>query len=81
MDPEAGPTEAFSSNKSPPGWLGDNIKVKCATIAGVLNLMGEKGRLIRRRKGKQKVLRSRAEDGNRKRIKSEETTPKIDSRF
>ena len=49
----------------------DNIDVKCDTIAGVLNLMLEEGRLIRLRKGEQKVLWSLAEDGNRKRIKSE----------
>ena len=63
MDPEAGPTEAFSSKKTFRE-LADNTKVQCDTIAGVLNVMGEEGRLIRFRRGKQKVLRSRARGGD-----------------
>ena len=61
--------------------LRENIDVKCDTVAGVLNLMLEEGVLIRRRKGKQKVLWSLAEDGNRKRNKSAEKPPDTASRF
>ena len=61
--------------------MGDNIKVQCDTIADALNVMGEEGGLIRRRKGKQKVLWSLAEDGNRKRNKSEAKPLKTGSRF
>ena len=31
--------------------LRENIEVKCDTIAGVLNVMGEEGRLIRQTEG------------------------------
>ena len=51
------------------------------TIAGLLNVMGEEGRLIRLRKSEQKVLWSLGEDGNRKRIKCQEKPPKTGSRF
>ena len=61
--------------------LGDNIKVKCGTIAGTLNMMRKEGQLVRRRRGRQKVLWSLAEDGNRKRINGEEEPPKTASRF
>ena len=43
--------------------LGDYIKVKWAAIACVLNVMGEEDRLIRCRRGKQKVLLRRATGG------------------
>ena len=49
--------------------LRDNIEIQYDTIAGLLNVMGEEGRLIRLRKSEQKVLWSLGEDGNRKRIK------------
>ena len=41
----------------------------------------EEGGLSRRRKGRQKVLWNRAEDGNHKRNKNEEKTPKTGSGF
>ena len=45
------------------GELREYIELQYNTIAGVLNVMGEKGCLIRRRRGKQEVLRSRATGG------------------
>ena len=61
--------------------LRDNIEIQYDTIAGLLNVMGEEGRLIRLRKSEQKVLWSLGEDGNRKRIKCQEKPPKTGSRF
>ena len=61
--------------------LRENIEVTYDAIAGVLNQMLEEGGLMRCRKGRQEVLLSLAEDGNRKRIKSEEQPPKTGSRF
>ena len=59
----------------------ENIEVKCDAIAGVLNQMLEDGRLVRRRKGKQKVLWSLAEDGNLKQMKSAEKPPETASQI
>ena len=59
----------------------ENIEVKCDAIAGVLNQMLEDGRLVRRRKGKQKVLWSLAGNGKRERIIDEDKPPKTGSRF
>ncbi len=76
MDPEVGPVEGFTSRTRE---LRDNIEIQYDTIADILNVMGEEGRLIRRRKGKKKVLWSLAEDGNQKRTKSVEKPPKTGS--
>ena len=76
MDPEVGPVEGFTSRTRE---LRDNIEIQYDTIADILNVMGEEGRLIRRRKSKKKVLWSLAEDGNRKRTKSVEKPPKTGS--
>ena len=78
MDPEVGPVEGFTSRTRE---LRDNIEIQYDTIADILNVMGEEGRLIRRRKSKKKVLWSLAEDGNRKRTKSVEKPPKTGSHF
>ena len=61
--------------------LRENTEIQYDTIAGVLNVMGEEGRLIRIRKGEQKVLWGRTTGGNRKRNKSEEKPLKTGSRF
>ena len=61
--------------------LGDNIKVKCGTIAGTLNMMRKEGQLVRRRRGRQKVPWSLAGNGKRERIKDEEKLSKTGSRF
>ncbi len=61
--------------------LRENIEARNDTIAGVLNGMLEEGRLIRRRKGKQKVLWSLAEDGDQERMQSEEKPLKTGSRL
>ena len=59
----------------------ENIETRYDTIAGVLNDMLEKGRLIRRRKGKRKVLWSLAEAGNQERMQSGEKALKTSSRL
>jgi len=61
--------------------LRENINVRNDTIAGVLNGMREEGRLLRRRKGKQRALWSLAEDGNPERLQSGEKPHKTGSRF
>ena len=61
--------------------LRKNIEDRIDTIAYVLNLMLEDGRLVRRRKGKQKVLWSLAEDGNQERMQCGEKLLKTGSRF
>ena len=61
--------------------LRENIEARCDTIAGVLNHMLEDGRLVRRRKGKQKVLWSLAGNGQQERTNDEEKPPKTGSRF
>ena len=48
-----------------------NVEARSGTIAGVLNVMEDEARLIRRLKGNQKVLWSRATGGKRE---SDETT-------
>ena len=73
---EQNPGEGISTRE-----LRENIEIRCDTIAGVLNHMLEEGRLIRRRKGKQKVLWSLVEDGNRQRMQSGEKPLKTGSRF
>ena len=73
---EENPGEGISTRE-----LRENIEVRCDTIAGVLNGMLEEGRLIRRRKGKQRVLWSLAEDGNPQRMQSGEKPLKTGSRF
>ena len=73
---EENPREGISTRE-----LRENIEARCDTIAGVLNHMLEEGRLIRRRKGKQKVLWSLAEDGNQERMQSKEKPLKTGSRF
>ena len=73
---EENPGEGISTRE-----LRENIEVKCDTIAGVLNQMLEDGRLVRRRKGKQTVLWSLADNGKRERIKDEGKPPKTGSRF
>ena len=73
---EENPGEGISTRE-----LRENIEVKCDTIAGVLNQMLEDGRLVRRRKGRQKVLWSLAGNGKRERIKDEDKPPKTGSRF
>ena len=73
---EENPGEGISTRE-----LRENIEVKCDTIAGVLNQMLEDGRLLRRRKGRQKVLWSLAGNGKRERIKDEDEPPKTGSRF
>ena len=61
--------------------LRENIEARNDTIAGVLNLMLEDGRLVRRRKGKQKVLWSLAEEGNQEPMQSGEKPLRTGSRF
>ncbi len=80
MDPEAGPVEGVTSKNHDPGTT-RNIEARNDTIAGVLNEMLEEGRLIRRRKGKQKVLWSLAEDGDQERMQSGEKPLKTGSRL
>ena len=74
MDPEA--LQELTTRE-----LRENIEARYDTIVGVLNLMLEEGDLVRRRKGKQNVLSNPAEDGNSKRIQSEENPPETGSRF
>ena len=59
----------------------ENIEARNDTIAGILNLMLEDGHLVRRRKGKQKILWSLADNGKRERIKDEEKPLKTGSRL
>ena len=73
---EKNPGEGISTRE-----LRENIEIRCDTIAGVLNHMLEEGRLVRRRKGKQKVLWSLAEDGNQQRMQSGEKPLKTGSRL
>ncbi len=73
---EENPGEGISTRE-----LRDNIEARNDTIAGVLNGMLEEGRLIRRRKGKQKVLWSLAEDGDQERMQSEEKPLKTGPRL
>ena len=73
---EQNPGEGISTRE-----LRENIEIRCDTIAGVLNGMLEEGRLLRRRKGKQKVLWSLAENGKRERIRDEDKALKTGSRF
>ncbi|MCY3757198.1 MAG: AAA family ATPase, partial [Acidobacteria bacterium] len=73
---EQNPGEGISTRE-----LRENIEIRCDSIAGVLNGMLEEGRLLRRRKGKQKVLWSLAEDGNQQRTQSGEKSLKTGSRF
>ena len=73
---EQNPGEGISTRE-----LRENIEIRCDTIAGVLNGMLEEGWLLRRRKGKQKVLWSLAEGGNRQRTQSGEKPLKTGSRF
>ena len=73
---EENPGEGISTRE-----LRENIDARCDTIAGTLNQMLEEGRLVRRRKGKQKVLWSLGEVGNQERIQSGEKPLKTGSRF
>ena len=73
---EENPGEGISTRE-----LRENIEVKCDSIAGVLNEMLEDGHLVRRRKGKQKVLWSLADNGKRERIKDEGKPSETGSRF
>ena len=61
--------------------LKENIETRHDTIAGVLNHMLEDGGLVRRRKGKRKVLWSLAEGGNQERTNDEGKPLKTGSRF
>ena len=73
---EENPGEGISTRE-----LRENIEAKCDTIAGVLNQMLEDGRLVRRRKGRQKVLWSLAGGEVPGRRESEKESPKTGSRF
>ncbi len=73
---EENPGEGISTRE-----LRENIEVKSDTIAGVLNDMLEDGRLVRRRKGKQKVLWSLAGNGKQEQTKDEDKPPETGSRF
>ena len=73
---EENPGEGISTRE-----LRENIEARNDTIAGVLNQMLEEGRLIRRRKGKQKVLWSLAGNGKRERNKDEGKPPETGSRL
>ena len=46
------------------GELKETVEVRYDKFGGTLNMMGEEGGLIRRRKGRQKMLWSLGEDGN-----------------
>ncbi len=70
------PGEEFSTRE-----LRENIEVKNDTIAGVLHKMMEEKQLIRRRKGKQKVLWSLDGNGKRQRTKDEGNPSKTGPRF
>ena len=72
---EENPGEGISTRE-----LRENIEARNDTIAGVLNHMLDEGRLVRRRKGKQKVLWSLAEERNRERTQSGEKPLKTGSR-
>ena len=56
--------------------LKETVEVRYDKFAGTLKVMGEEGGLIRRRKGRQKMLWSLGEDGNLKQMKSAEKPPK-----
>ena len=73
---EENPGEGISTRE-----LRENIEARNDTIAGVLNQMLEEGRLVRRRKGRQKVLWSLAEEGNQERMQSGEKPLKTGSRL
>ena len=73
---EENPGEGISTRE-----LRENIEVKCDTIAGVLNRMLEDGRLLRRRKGRQKVLWSLADNGKRDHTRDKDKPPQTGSRF
>lgn len=73
---EENPGEGISTRE-----LRENIEARNDTIAGVLNGMLEEGCLVRRRKGKQKVLWSLAEDGDQERMQSGEKPLKTGSRL
>ena len=72
---EENPGEGISTRE-----LRENIEARNDTIAGVLHHMLEKGGLTRRRKGKQKVLWSLAEDRDQERMQSGERSLKTGSR-
>ena len=73
---EENPGEGISTRE-----LRENIEARCDTIAGVLNLMLEEGRLVRRRKGKQKVLWHLAGNAQQERTNDEDKRLKTGSRF
>ena len=70
------PGEEFSTRE-----LKETVEVRYDTIAGVLNHMLEEGRLVRRRKGRQKVLWSLADNGKREQTKDDDKPPETASRF
>jgi len=73
---EENPGEGISTRE-----LRENIEVKSDTIAGVLHRTLEDWRLLRRRKGRQKVLGSLAGNGKRDHTRHEDNTPTKVSRF
>ena len=70
------PGEEFSTRE-----LKETVEVRYDTIAGVLNHMLEEGSLVRRRKGRQKVLWSLAGNGKREQTRDEDKPPLTASRF
>ena len=61
--------------------LKETVEVRYDTIAGVLNLMLEDGGLVRRRKGKRKVLWHLVGNGKQERTIDEDKPPENGSRF
>ena len=73
---EENPGEGISTRE-----LRENIEARYDTIAGVLNHMLEDGDLVRRRKGKRKVLWHLAGNGKQERTIDDDKPPKNGSRF
>jgi hypothetical protein len=57
----------------------ETLEFRYDKFAGTLKVMGEEGGLIRRRKGRQKMLWSPGEDGNLKQMNSAEKPPETGS--
>ena len=73
---EENPGEGISTRE-----LRENIEARNDTIAGVLNHMLEDGGLVRRRKGKRKVLWHLADNGQQGRTIDQHKPPENGSRF